>query len=86
MVEVFITDIQNEIQFEKVLNTIQNENFQLKINFDLNYTDFSFPCGHTILRVEGDKINSDKILVSVRQQGFKCEIFEDKICKPTEKL
>jgi len=86
MVEVFITDIQNEIQSESVLNTIQNENIELKINFDLNETDFSFPCGHTILRVEGSKINSDKILVSVRKQGFKCEILEDKICKPTEKL
>ena len=81
MVEVFITDIHNEIQSEKVLNTIQSENVELKINFDLNETDFSFPCGHTILRVEGDKINSDKILVSVREQGFKCEILEDKICK-----
>ena len=86
MVEVFITDIQTEIQSERILYTIQSENCELKINFDLNETDFTFPCGHTILRVEGDKINSDKILLSVRNQGFKCEILEDKICKPTEKL
>ncbi|MCW2259795.1 MULTISPECIES: hypothetical protein [Sphingobacterium] len=86
MVEVFITDIQNKTQSERILSTIQNENVELKINLDLNETNFSFPCGHTILRVEGDKINSDKILVSVRKQGFKCEILEDKICKPTEKL
>ena len=86
MVEVFITDIQNEIQSESVLNTIQNENIELKINFDLNETDFSFPCGHTILRVEGSKINSDKIMASIRKQGFSCEILEDKICTQTEKL
>ena len=85
MVEVFITDIKNSIQSEKILNTIQSENVELKINFDLNETNFHFPCGHSILRVEGDKINSDKILDSVRKQGFKCEILEDKICKPTEK-
>jgi hypothetical protein len=81
MIEVFITDIQNVTQSERILSIIQNENVELKINFDLNETNFSFPCGHTILRVEGDKINSEKILVSVRNQGFKCEILEDKICK-----
>lgn len=86
MIEVFITDIQNNFQSDIILNNLQKDYPDLKINFDLNETDFSFPCGHTILRVEGDKINSDKILVSVRQVGFKCEILEDKICKPREKL
>lgn len=86
MVEVFITDIQNEIQSESVLNTIQNENIELKINFDLNETDLSFPCGHTILRIEGNKINSDKIMETVKNQGFNCEILEDKICKQSGHL
>lgn len=86
LVETFITDIQNAMQSEKILNTIKGENVELKINFDLNETDFPFPCGHTILRVEGKKINSDSILVSVRNQGFKCEILEDKICKQTVTL
>lgn len=80
MVEVFITDIQNAIQAERILNTIQTENTVLKINFDLNETNLSFPCGHTILRIEGNKINSDKIMETVRNQGFNCEILEDKIC------
>lgn len=86
MVEVFITDIQNEIQTAKVFTEIQKENTDLKINFDLNETDLPFPCGHTILRVEGNKINSDRIIVSVRKHGFNCEILEDKICTQTEKL
>ncbi|MCC7027337.1 MAG: hypothetical protein IT265_10295 [Saprospiraceae bacterium] len=86
MVEVFITDIQNNIQADIILNNIQKDNTDLKINFDLNETDLSFPCGHTILRVEGNKINSDKILETVRNQGFNCEILEDKICTQTEKL
>lgn len=81
MVEVFITDIQNKIQAEQILNIIQNENADLKINYDLNETDMPFPCGHTILRVEGIPIYSDKILTSVKNQGFNCEILEDKICK-----
>ena len=86
MVEVFITDIQNNIQADIILNNIQKDNTDLKINFDLNETDLSFPCGHTILRVEGSKINSDKIMASIRKQGFSCEILEDKICTQTEKL
>ena len=86
MVEVFITDIKNNIQADIILNNIQKDNTDLKINFDLNETDLSFPCGHTILRVEGNKINSDKILETVRNQGFNCEILEDKICTQTEKL
>lgn len=81
MIEVFITDIQNKAQADRILSTIQNENADLKINFDLNETEFPFPCGHTILRVEGNKINSDKIMVAVKSKGFNCEILEDKICK-----
>ena len=86
MVEVFITDIQSNIQADFILKNIQKDNTNLKINFDLNETDLSFPCGHTILRVEGSNINSDKIMVSVRQQGFHCEILEDKICTQIENL
>ena len=81
MIEVFITDIQNKAQADRILRTIQTENTDLKINFDLNETELPFPCGHTILRVEKNKINSDKILATVRSQGFNCEILEDKICK-----
>lgn len=80
MIEIFITDIKNEIQFDKILTEIQKENSELKINFDLNETDLPFPCGHTILRVEGNKINSAKILQKVKILGFNCEILEDKIC------
>ncbi len=86
MVEVFITDIQNEDQAERTSSSIQKGNVELKINFDLNETDLLFPCGHTILRVEGNKINSDKILETVKKQGFNCEILKDKICTQTVKL
>lgn len=80
MIEVFITDIQNDIQAELIMNNIQKENTDLKISYDLSETDFSFPCGHTIIRVEGNKINSNKVMDLVRNQGFNCEILEDKIC------
>lgn len=81
MIEVFITDIQTKVQANKILNTIQIENTDLKVNFDLNETELPFPCGHTILRIEGIKINSDEVLATVRSEGFNCEILEDKVCK-----
>lgn len=67
MIEVFITDIQNLVQADRISSIIRNENNNLKINFDLNETELSFPCGHTILRVEGKKINSDKILATIKK-------------------
>jgi hypothetical protein len=79
MVEVFITDIQHKNQADTILSSIQNSN--LKINFDYNETELSFPYGHTILRVEGDEINADEIIIKVKNQGFNCEILEDIICK-----
>ena len=84
MIEVFITDIQTKNQAEAVLIDIQNTD--LKINFDLNETDFSFPCGHTILRVEGTKVNSENILKQIGKLGFKCDVLEDKICIQPEKV
>lgn len=86
MVEVFITDIQNNIQAELMLNNIEKDNPDLKINLDLNAPGFAFPCGHTILRVEGNKIISERIMAAIRKQGFNCELLEDKICKQTQKL
>lgn len=80
MIEVFITDIQNTIQAERVIATIQEENSLFKIDFDLNETELSFPCGHTIIRIEGHFINSDKIIAIVKNQGFNCKVLEDKIC------
>lgn len=55
MVEIFKTDIQHQALADRVLAIIKNENLDLKINIDLNETELPFPCGHTILRVEGTK-------------------------------
>lgn len=81
MIEVFITDIQNKAQADRVSNIIKTETADLKINYDLNEKDLPFPCRHTILRIEGDVINSDATIAIVNEQGFKCEVLEDKICK-----
>lgn len=34
MIGVFITDIQNKIQVDEILNIIQKENTNLKINYE----------------------------------------------------
>ena len=80
MTEVFITNIENQNQADKVVKFILNSYSDLKINTDLNETELSFPCGHTILRIEGNNFNSDKIITSLNELGIKCQILEDKIC------
>lgn len=81
LVEVFTTSIQNDIQAEHTLQSLAGCFPELKMNFDLNETDLPYPCGHTILRVEGDTINSKEIISIVNQSGFKCDVLEDKVCK-----
>ena len=80
MTEVFITNIENQNQADIVAKTIRSIYSDLKINTDLNETEKSFPCGHTILRVEGESFNSDEIINSANELGIKCQILEDKIC------
>jgi len=80
MIEIFITDIQDKIQADRISSTIKSENSELKVSFDFNETNLSFPCGHTILRVEADKINLESILTTIKHFGFNCEILEDKVC------
>lgn len=78
--EVFITDVKNNIQANKVRNELLKSFPQLTINFDLSEEELSYPCGHTVLKVEGREINSDKIKSTVKHIGFSCEVIEDKIC------
>lgn len=80
MIEVFTTNIQNEIQANHVSYMLENVFPELKINFDLNETNLPYPCGHTILRIVGNIINTEKVLSVVHKLGFRCDILEDKIC------
>lgn len=80
MVEVFITNIQNNIQAARVLKNLRIDYPKFELHYDLNETEFPFPCGHTVLRVEGDNISARQLMESVLIQGFKCEILEEKLC------
>lgn len=80
MIEVFTTNIQSEIQAIHVVGILEKSFIDLKINFDLNETNLPYPCGHTILRIEGKIINVEKVLSIVSRSGFRCDILEDKVC------
>jgi len=69
MVEVFKTNVQKKAQ-SKMLLCILSETFpSFKINFDLLDCD-------KVLRVEGDNIKIIRIMMLVKEYGFKCEILD----------
>lgn len=81
LVEVFTTNIQSKIQAGRILKKLEKSFPKLKINFDLSKTRLPYPCGHSILRVEGNEINSENIISIMNQSGFMCDILEDKVCR-----
>src|SRR5690606_2793248 len=83
-VQVFTTDIKNRFQEERLLRTLEKSFPELEINFDLwdylSNPEMPYPCGHSILRVQGNTINSKSIISTINQSGFKCDILENKVC------
>ena len=69
MVEVFKTNVRKKAQ-SKLLLCILSEVFpSSKINFDLSDCD-------KVLRVEGENIEEVRIMILVKEYGFKCEILD----------
>jgi hypothetical protein len=69
MVEAFKTNVQKKAQ-SKMLLCILSEAFpSFKINIDLSDCD-------KVLRVEGDNMETYKIMILVKEYGFKCEILD----------
>ena len=69
MVEAFKTNVQKKVQ-SKMLLCILSEAFpSFKINFDLSDCD-------KVLRVEGDNMEALRIMILVKEYGFKCEILD----------
>lgn len=81
MIEVFTTNIRDKVHAERVLESLKSSFSELKINFDLDESKSPLPCSQTILRAEGDSIDSDEIISLVNKSGFLCDILEDKICQ-----
>lgn len=81
MIEVFTTDIQDRNQATKVINLLQQNFPELRINFDFDDWEAPvFPCSHKILRVEGPIIDPNSIILTVKKSGFKCDVLPDKVC------
>lgn len=80
MIEVFTTNIPNTDQAISVLKTLENDFPKLKISFDIERTIINYPCDHSILRVEGYIIETERFIKAVNTLGFACDVLENKIC------
>lgn len=69
MVEVFKTNVQKKMQSKMMITALSEIFPSLKINFDLSDCD-------KVLRVEGDNMESLKIISLVKEHGFMCEILD----------
>jgi hypothetical protein len=69
MVEAFKTNIQKKAQSKMLLSILSEAFPSFKINFDLLDCD-------KVLRVEGDNMEALRIIILVKEYGFKCEILE----------
>ena len=69
MVEVFKTNVQKKAQSKMLLSSLCEAFPSFKINFDLSDCD-------KVLRVEGDNMEALRIMILVKEYGFKCEILD----------
>ncbi|GHC61863.1 hypothetical protein [Ulvibacter litoralis] len=80
MIEVFITNVKSEYLSKEILKFLKSEYPQLKINFDLEDFNKPYPCGHSILRIEGELIDTTSIEQQLKNIGIECKILEEKKC------
>lgn len=81
MIEVFITDVRERNQAKEILASLKASFPELDTHIDLSNSDTAFPCGHSVLRVEGPEIDVTAIISAVGRSGFRCDVLEDKVCQ-----
>lgn len=69
MVEVFKTNVRRKAQSKMLLCMLSRAFPLFKINFDLSDRD-------KILRIEGDNLETLKIMILVKEHGFTCEVLD----------
>jgi hypothetical protein len=69
MVEAFKTNVQKKIESKMLLSILSEAFPSFKINFDLSDCD-------KVLRVEGDNMEALRIMLLVKEHGFKCEVLD----------
>jgi predicted Zn-dependent protease len=79
-VEVFTTNIESKAEAKQILKILRMDFPSVKLNFDLGEAERIYPCKHSILRIEGDAIDSERVMAKIKQSGFNCDFLEDKVC------
>ena len=67
MVEIFKTNVDDQLQAQQIITLLNHHFPAFSINFDLHDCD-------RILRVKGELIPIDEIITIVSQTGFYCSI------------
>jgi len=80
-IEVFTTNISTYNQAGAVLRNLNHIFPDLQANIEIERPILNYPCDHSILRVEGTTLQPEKIMSIVGESGYKCHLFEDRICK-----
>lgn len=80
MIEVFTTNIPNQMLGNEMIKCLKESFSNLNIDFDIEAPIINYPCDHSILRVEGATIEVHNIISHINKNGYKCHILEDKIC------
>lgn len=80
MVAVFITDVKSESLSHEILRGLEREYPQTSFHFDLEDFKKPYPCGHSILRMEAEQINTDSLTQHLTTKGVRCEFLKDTIC------
>jgi len=74
MVEVFITNVKSEILSIEILQFLEKEYPQIEFIFDLEDFNKPYPCGHSILRIEGKVIDTNSITQQLRSPFVKSKM------------
>jgi hypothetical protein len=69
MIEVFKTNVDEEVHAKMLITMLLQYFPGSRINFDLDDCD-------KILRVEGNNFLADKVMVLVEENGFICDVLE----------
>ncbi|NBG66885.1 hypothetical protein [Acidiluteibacter ferrifornacis] len=80
MIEVLMTNVKSEILSIEIVQFLEREHPHLKFDFDLEDFNQPYPCGHSILRIEGKTIDVHLIIQQVKSKGMECDFLVDKMC------
>jgi hypothetical protein len=69
MVEVFKTNVKKKIQSKLLLRILSKTSPSFVINFDLSDCD-------KVMRVEGEYLEASRIMIVLKDNGFRCEVLE----------